>query len=182
MPRCPPSAAAGSRQVRHPEPSRFANPGLMRLVKGRRRQAFWFLIADHGQSSSCVLSARQIPVTHPRPAQPLACRFLVPFFFTVPPREWPERLRHVSNLTAPPLPPRGGIPVTHPRPAQPLGYHSVEAQRLAFWRVMPMSEVPSRDASDGTSFGVKLYLRREWSSGWAESGLSTGIPPYPALT
>lgn len=41
------------------------------------------------------------------------------------------------------------MPVTHPRPAQPLGYHSVEAQRLAFGRVMPMSEVPSRDALDG---------------------------------
>ncbi|HJT22366.1 MAG TPA: hypothetical protein VJ746_17975 [Nitrospira sp.] len=45
-----------------------------------------------------------------------------------------------------------------------------------------MFEVPSRNTSDGTSFGVKQSVRQEAVelSGLSES--SARIPPYPALT
>lgn len=49
-------------------------------------------------------------------------------------------------------------------------------------RVMPMFEVSSREASDETSFGVKLCLRRTMVELMGQSGFSTAIPPYPALT
>ena len=45
-----------------------------------------------------------------------------------------------------------------------------------------MFEVPSRDVSDGTSFGVKLYLRQGMVELMGESGSSTAIPPCFTLT
>ena len=45
-----------------------------------------------------------------------------------------------------------------------------------------MSEVPSHDVLDGTSFGVKLCLRRRMVEWVGRERLSTGIPPYLTLT
>jgi hypothetical protein len=45
-----------------------------------------------------------------------------------------------------------------------------------------MSEVSSRNALDGTSFGVKLCLRRIMVELMGESGSGTAIPPYITLT
>ena len=49
-------------------------------------------------------------------------------------------------------------------------------------RVTPMFEVPSRDVLDGTSFGVKLCLRRRMVELMGESGSGTAIPPCFTLT
>jgi hypothetical protein len=45
-----------------------------------------------------------------------------------------------------------------------------------------MSEVPSRDALDGTSFGVKQLVRKEAVELAARSKQGAAIPPYSTLT
>ena len=45
-----------------------------------------------------------------------------------------------------------------------------------------MSEVPSRDALDGTSFGVKQSVRKEAVELTARKERGAAIPPYPTLT